>query len=350
MSGPAALRHTVAGLAILVLASAVSVPVQAAELPVGGTSFGSTIFIDATHLDQTKRGKPVPLNRDGVDLKRFYLSVDHRFSDVWSAHLLTDINWTRNQSPTDLWFKHAYVQGAFSKAFVLRLGAADMPWAGFANQWGGYRYVDKELVTRLSYGTSADWGVHTLGALADGGQVQYAASVVTGSSFKHPRTGDRPDVEARIGWQPTRDTVIAIGGYDGTRSLDGGFHQALHTARRFDALAAYADKRWRAGVQYFSATDWNQVRSTAGDRADGWSAWASVQFAPGWAAFVRADEAHTSRDLDPSLRDRYRNLGVAWSVSRTVQVAAAYKYERQSDDTHELMRSREVGLWAQVKL
>lgn len=349
MSAPRAPRRAVAGLAALVFAAAGSPVAGAGELPAGDTDVGGTLFIDATHLDQTRNGKPVPLNRDGADLKRFYLSLDHRFGDVWSAHVVTDINWTRNQSPTDLWLKHAYLQGAFSKAFVLRLGAADMPWAGFANQWGGYRYVDKELVTRLSYGTSADWGVHALGALADGGPVQYAASVVTGSSFKHPRTGDRPDVEARLGWQPTRESVVAVGGYDGTRSLDGGDHEALHTARRFDALAAYADKRFRLGAQYFSATDWNQVRSTRGDRADGWSAWASVQVAPGWAVFARADGARTSRDLDPSLRDRYRNLGVAWTVNRALQVAAAWKDERQSDRAHELMRSRELGLWAQVK-
>lgn len=241
------------------------------------------------------------------------------------------------------------LQGNFSKAFVLRVGTAAMPWAGFANTWGGYRFVDKELVTRLSFGTSADWGIHTLGALAEDGQVQYAASVVSGSSFKRPRTGDRADVETRVGWQPGPHTVIAVGGYNGTRALDGGDHQAMHTARRFDAMAAYADKRFRLGVQYFGATDWNQVRSTMGDHAAGWSTWASAQFAPGWAVFVGADEAKTSLSLDPSLRDRYRNLGVAWPVDRNL-VAAAYKYERLSDQTRVLMHSREVGLWAQVKL
>lgn len=37
-------------------------------------------------------------------------------------------------------------------------------------------------------------------------------SVVSGSSFRHPRAGDLPDVEARVAWQPS---VLAIGGYDG---------------------------------------------------------------------------------------------------------------------------------------
>lgn len=350
MSDFRAPRLRLAGLGALVLTAAMLAPARAAELPIGATRYGSTIFVDATHLDQTKRGKPGPLGKDGADLKRLYFSVDHRFSDVWSAHLVTDINWTRNQSPTDLWVKHAYLQGAFSKAFVLRLGSADMPWAGFANQWGGYRYVEKELVTRLQYGASADWGVHALGAVAADGQLQYATSVVTGSSFKRPRTGDRPDVEARVNWQPSAHTVIGIGGYDGTRALDGGDHQALHTARRFDAMAAYADKRFRLGAQYFSATDWNQVRSARGDRAAGWSIWASMELVPGWAVFAREDQASTSRDINPSLRDRYTHLGVSWSVNHVLQVAAAYKHERQFDDAHELMHSREVGLWAQLKI
>lgn len=340
--------HTVAGLAGLVLAVAAAAPARAADTAVGDTTLGGKIFIDATHLDQHRNGRRTGLDRNGVDLKRLYIDIDHRFSPVWSAHVTTDINWTRNQSPTDLWFKHAYLEGAFSKALVLRLGAAAMPWAGLVNHWSGYRYIDKELVTRLNFGASADWGVHLLGSAGERGQWQYATSMVSGSSFKRPRTGDRADFEARVAWQPTEYTVIALGGYDGTRALDGGDHTALHTARRQDLMVAYADKRLRLGAQYFRATDWNQVRSPQGDHARGWSVWASVKVAPRWALFARHDRADTSERLDPARRERYTDAGVEWEVNRSVQVAAAYKHERLANPSRELTASNEVGLWAQI--
>lgn len=341
-------RHVVAGLAGFVLALAACPSARAADTPVGTTTVGGKLFLDATHLNQYRNGRRTALDRNGLDLKRFYVDIDHRFSPRWSAHLTTDINWTRNRSPTDLWVKHAYLQGAFSKALVLRLGSADMPWAGFVNHWSGYRYIDKEQITRLGYGASADWGVHVLGELGRRGQLQYAGSMVSGSSFKHPRTGDRPDFEARVAWQPTAHTVLAVGGYDGTRALDGGAHLALHTARRFDALAAYADGRFRFGGQYFRATDWNQVRSPQGDRASGWSVWASMKLAPQWSLFARHDRADTSERLDPARRDRYTDVGVEWSLNRSLQLAAACKRERLANRTRALAASNEVGVWAQL--
>lgn len=321
---------------------------QAADTPIGGTTIGGKLFLDATHLDQYKNGKRTDTRRDGADLTRFYIDIDHRFSRVWSAHLTTDINWLRDDSPTDLWVKRAYLQGAFSKKLTLRLGVADLPWTPFINSWSGYRYVDKELVSRLKYGGSVDWGVHVLGAVGGHGQLQYATSVVTGSGYKRPRTGDSADVEARVAWQPNRYTVLALGGYDGKRALDGGDHVTWHRARRQDAMAAYADGRFRLGGQYFSAIDWNEVRLVRGDRASGWSVWGSVKLDPHWAVFARHDQADTSERIDPTRHERYDNLGLEWNISRRVQLAAAYKHERITHVDRTLSSFNELGLWAQV--
>lgn len=342
------LRRAAAGTGSVFLALAAAAGAHAADTPVGATTVSGKLFLDVSHLNQYRNGQRTATSRDGADLKRFYIDVDHRFSQVWSAHLTTDINWTRNNSPTDLWVKHAYLQGAFSKALVLRFGAAALPWAGFVNQWSGYRYIDAELVTRLKYGASADWGVHALGALGDGGRLQYAASAISGSSFKHPRTGNRPDVEARLAWQPSEHSVLAIGGYDGQLALGGGNLPTYHTARRWDAMAAYANKRVRLGAQYFEAVDWTQVRSARGDRASGWSAWGSVALDPRWSVFARYDRADTSESLDPSRRGRYANLGVAYAVSKQVQVATVYKRERLTHDHLALSSSNELGVYAQI--
>ena len=332
----------------LLLAAGSSTAALADDTPIGDTTIGGKIFVNASHINQYKNGKRTDVSRDGADLTRFYVDIDHRFSRIWSAHLTTDINWLRDQSPTDLWVKHAYLQGAFSKAFTLRLGAADMPWASLVNRLSGYRYVDKELVTRLKYGDAADWGVHVLGAVGTRGQFQYATSVVSGSSYKRPRTGDSPNVETLVAWQPTAETVLAVAGYDGKRALDGGDHLTFHTARRWDALVAWASKRWRLGAQYFRARNWNEVRSPRGNRASGWSAWSSAQLAPHWAVFVRHDQADTSERLDPTRHDRYEDFGVEWSMARKLQIAAVYKRERLSHLGMGLSTFNELGLWAQI--
>ena len=75
-------------------------PAHADDTPIGATTVGGKIFLDATYPNQYKNGKRTALSRNGQDLKRFYIKVDHRFSGVWSAHLTTDMNWTRNESPT----------------------------------------------------------------------------------------------------------------------------------------------------------------------------------------------------------------------------------------------------------
>jgi hypothetical protein len=90
------------------------------------------------------------------------------------------------------------------------------------------------------------------------------------------------------------------------------------------------------------------VRSPKGDRASGWSAWASVQLNPQWALFARHDRADTSELLDPARRERYTNFGLEWNVNRSLQLAAVYKRERLANASRALASSNEVGVWAQI--
>lgn len=68
----------------------------AADTPVGETTFGGRIFINASHLDSYQHGHRSASSGNGVDLTRLYLDLDHRFSPLWSAHVTTDINWLRD--------------------------------------------------------------------------------------------------------------------------------------------------------------------------------------------------------------------------------------------------------------
>lgn len=332
----------------LALAVAGTASAASDDLAVGQTSVNGSVFLDASHIDESVQGASESARSDGIDLKRFYFNVEHRFSEVWSVRVNTDIHWQRHQDPTDLWFKYAYLQGRFSKALTLRFGAAPMPWSPLVNHWYGYRYVDPELVSRVKVGETADWGVHSLGSFGTDEQWQYAVSVVTGAGYKKPRLGNGPDVAARVSWHPSAHTILAIGGYQGTRAQDVDSLQALHTARRLSVMAAYADSRWRAGIQYFRTRDWSQVLKPASDRGHGWSAWASVQLSPVVALFARHDRFQSSAWLDPQRRDRYSNVGVEWRARKWLRLAAVYKHESLVDSRQRSTTANEVGVWAQL--
>jgi hypothetical protein len=333
------------GLVPLVAAATAS----ADDLSVGETGFGGDIFIDVSHLDQHINGMRTDTSGTDADLKRFRLHVDHRFSEIWSIHATTDIHWLRHQDPTDLWLRYAYMQGDFSDAFKLRLGSASMPWQGLITKWYGLRYVETDLTMRAKVGNPADWGVHARGTLGENGRVEYAAAVVTGAGYKKPRLGNGPDEAARVAFQPSKHTVIGLGGYRGTLGKDAGSLPHRHTATRWSLMAAFANSRWRLGGQYFRASDWSQVVRLPSDRSHGWSVWASVQLTPVLALFARHDHSSPSRSLDPERRDRYTNAGVEWKARKNVHVAAVFKRERLARDGQHLERDNEAGLYARIQ-
>ena len=321
-------------------------PVQpASDAWADNTKVGGTAFIDFTDIDQTKNGTKTDASGTGLDLKRFYLTVDHKFTDIWSANLTTDFNYSSVDGETQLFVKKAYLQGAFSKLATLRVGSANMPWIPFVEDWYGYRFVENTLVDRSHFGNSADWGVHLLG---DSGLFNYQASAVNGGGYKNPTRSDSVDFEGRVGFQPIKSVMIGIGGYSGDLGKDTQSTPALHDAHRYDAMVAYHGGGFRLGGEYFRASNWNNVLTPATDTAAGWSLWSSYDFGPA-SIFGRYDRVNPSRYLDPSLKDSYYNLGVAFPVTDGVRVAVAYKNERLTNDSFTDTKTRELGAWGEVK-
>jgi hypothetical protein len=320
------------------------------EVPVGdtNTSFSGKMFFDLTSLDQDVDGTKTNASGVGLDVKRFYLTVNHGFNDVWSANLTTDFQYVSGlDSAANVYVKKAYVQGKFSDAFTVRVGSADMPWIPFAESFYGFRYVENTLVDRLKYGASSDWGVHAGGNLG-GKAFNYAASVVNGAGYKNPSRGKGMDVEARFGFVPVAGMVVAVGGYSGTLGKEKQNIDALHTASRTDAMVAYLGSHFRLGGEYFRANDWGNVLTAASDSADGWSLWGSVGLGAGGAtAFARYDRADLSNDLDPSLQDTYYNVGVEFPVTKGFKLAAVYKDDSKESDAS-TTTTREVGVWGEV--
>jgi len=318
-----------------ILASAVIVGIAASMTATAdeNTTVGGNLFIDFTNITQKNDGVKQITSGTGTDVKRGNLIVNHTFDDMWSANVTTDFNYSSPTGETQVFIKKAYLQATISDAFIARIGSAESPWVPMVESLYGYRYVEKVLIDRTGFGTSADWGVHALGKV--GGMVNYAAAVVNGRGFRNPTRSNSVDFEGRVGIMPFPDLTVAVGIYSGKRGQDlaGPTGPATRTADRMDAVVAYAKPDMlRVGAEYFTAKNWNRVTGPTTDKSDGYSAWGSFSFTPEIAVFARYDQVKPSKDLAGWLKDKYFNVGVAFKPRKNIDVALAYKNEKVEAD------------------
>lgn len=331
--------------------------IAAAKAAAPATTVGGRMFYTLSHIDQQRDGADQAPSGVGLEVKRFYLTVDHRFSDVFSANLTTDFQYSSAVSSTQLFVKKAYVQARASEALTVRVGAADTPWVPYSEEIYGYRWIENTLTDRTRVGTSADWGVHAFGALP-GGVFSYAVAALNGGGFRNPSRTKSMDLEGRVGAK-LDDFRIGVGGYSGKRGLDVEGAPARHTARRFNAIAAYAPKNFRIGVELFTAENWNNVTTVATDRSRGYSVFGSYIFTDRINAFARYDRVEPTRTTAPAREEDYFNLGVAYSPIRNVDVAVVYKRDAVENGMISTSNGSiggvrkgtydEVGVWGQVR-
>ncbi|HDS1101539.1 porin [Stenotrophomonas maltophilia] len=315
---------------------------------VNDNKIGGRMFFDLTNIDKTSNGKDTAASGTGLDVKRFYLTVDHKFNDIWSANLTTDFQYSSAIGNTELFVKKAYVQGSFDPAFNLRVGAADMPWIPYVEKFYGMRYVENTLTDRLKYGNSSDWGLHGFGNL--GNNFNYAVSVVSGAGYKNPTRSKGMDVEGRVAYTPNENFVVAVGGYSGKLGKETDIQSAENTYTRANAMVAYADSDFRVGGEYFQAKNLNNVTTVATDKSSGWSVWGSVRVTDGGInVFGRYDDTDVSKTLDPTLSDKYWNVGVEFPVMKNLKLSTVYKYTHlanASDKKND--KTKEFGVWGDL--
>jgi hypothetical protein len=321
------------------------------------TTIGGRLFIDMTDVSLKNNGVSQPASGYGVDVKRGYLIVNHTFDKTWAANVTTDFNYVANDSETQVYIKKAYVQGKVSDALVGRLGSADTPWVPFVEDIYGYRYVELEIIDRLKFGTSADWGLNAAGKTTNS-KLNYSVSLLNGNGYKNPTRSNGMDTEARIGFVPIEGLTLALGFYSGKLGKDiDTAPPTLHTANRETALVAYNKKALRLGLEYFSTDNWNNVLTAAKDSADGFSAWFSYDFTPKFGILARADDSKLSKKLNPALEDKYYNLGIALHPRKNVDFAIVYKDEKVDGGSWNTGNGvigvagghgkyEEIGLWA----
>lgn len=278
------------------------------------------------------------LKRDGVkdksdgtgfDIKRFYVGIDHKFNDTFSANITTDFLYDSGSGATQIYIKKAYVEANLSPAFKIRLGSADLPWIPFVEGLYGYRYVENVLVDRTKFGTSADWGVHVSGKLANG-LIEYAVSAIDGSGYKHPLRSKSIDVEGRVSLN-YQNFTLGVGGYTGKLGKDMVGTTTYHTASRLDVVAAYTGHGFRVGAEAFFAKNWNNVTNPVADKSDGIGAFASYQFTKEFAVFGRYDWVRPNKLTNHALTDNYFNVGIAYTPTKIVDFALVYKRDKADD-------------------
>lgn len=276
------------------------------------------------------------------DLKRFYIDLEHTFNADWQLKVTTDVQWLRQQDPTDVWFRHAYAVRQLGDQQFIKLGVAELPWIDYIARRVGYRYIDPSLNPKNQFAGPTDLGVH-YGFYGE--NYSFAAAAVTGGGFKKPRIGERIDFELTGVWHIATGLDFAMGWYEGTRTQDKDANPKFHTAQRWNAALSYANRGVRAGIEYAYNDNWTRVNQPQPDASDGWSVWASYPLKPGYSAFVRYDVTHPSRRLNPQLQQDYWQLGVDWKATSYLTVALVAK-QSQLEQLLLDQEQNEVGLWA----
>lgn len=340
------------------------------------TTVGSQVFLDFSNISNQQNSN-LPNHVDvaptgtGFDIKRFYLSVDHKFNDVWSANLTTDAQYvaapstitsttsnsgvvtsttsTANSgSVSEVFIKKLYLQAKLDDAFIVRAGSYNMPWAPFVESLYGYRWIEKTATDRLGFANTADWGLNAGGTFGDSG-VSYSVSAVNGGGFKNPSRTKTVDVEARVSYVPLPGLTIGVGGYTGHLGQVSVANEAFdkNTATRWDVAIGYTVAGFKVGGEYYAAKNYKTVNSIAAgvygssavvassvtgvvrkDEASGGSVWASYSFTEQYSVFARADNIKLSKDVLPGLKDKYFNVGVAYKPIKSVDVGLVYKNEK----------------------
>jgi hypothetical protein len=368
-----ALRNTLISAAVLASCAAASTA-GAAGIDVGAnTTIGGELFADFSHIqlqNENAAGQRVDTapTGTGFDIKRLYLIVDHKFSDVWAADLTTDAQFSTastttvttptgtttaitNQNTsggvTEVMIKKLYLEGAFNKLFVLRVGSYNGAWTSFVESNYGYRYLEKVSTDRLGFANTADWGIHASGVYG-ANLVNYQFSVVNGAGYKNPSRSKDVDFEGRVGVNPISWLTVGAGFYSGHLGQITAANENFpkNTATRYDALAAVNIIGIHAGIEWFQAKNYKTVNSVAAstygtsaivntatvgpadDKANGTSGWVSYDINSQFQAIARYDNTKLSADISPNLRDEFFLLAGAYKPIKPLDIAVVYKNEK----------------------
>src|SRR6185369_8543220 len=104
-----------------------------ANTSISGKAFLNVSTISQSHTDLAGNETKDIQQGTQTELKRFYIGIDHKFNDMFSANVTTDFRYNSNGTSKDVlvYLKKAYLQAKFAPELWVRVGEADLPWVPF---------------------------------------------------------------------------------------------------------------------------------------------------------------------------------------------------------------------------
>ena len=352
-----------AGVAALVMVAAAGANAQSWA---DSTTVSGRIYADVSDISSkvngvesnTKATSGIPAtNGFGTDVKRFYVGIDHKFTDMFAVNVTTDMSFNTATNNTEVFIKKAYLAINVAPELNVTVGANDMPWIPYAEGIYGYRFLEKTVSDRLGYGTSSDWGVHAAGKLND--IFSYDVAAVTGGGYNVSTRGKSVNFEGRLSAKVDQWN-FAVGGYTGKRAQDVPGVTTSHTASRFNALAAYVGDRLRLGAEFFSTNDWVSAAITDttaahanADKAYGLSYFGAYRLDPQYTIFAKVENAKINKkENQPTTfanKDNYYNLGVDYTAFKNVDFALVVKHDKLWRSPTDQTVANEIGVYSQLR-
>ena len=197
------------------------------------------MYYDFTNIDHKKSVASKPVRqRYSFDIKRFYVGIDHKFNDIFSANVTTDFTYDSGAGATQVYIKKAYLRSQ-SGADARHPPGLDRPAVGSLRRrrlWLSLcrKHADRPHAISAPRPTGASM---LKGKLANG-IIEYAVSAVNGAGYKKTYRTKGVDVEGRVSAHFQRHHRWRSAAIPASSALKQGT-TTYHTANRFDALAAY---------------------------------------------------------------------------------------------------------------
>jgi hypothetical protein len=229
-------------LAVLTLA-ATAVPAFAGEGKFSALLFGDAYWMAANH-DSTIE------DMNGLWIRRFYLTYDQKFDDVWSARMRLEAEQPgdfKTSSTVSAFMKDAWIKWQHNNHSAL-IGIQPAPTLVLYEDTWGYRSIEKVPVELQGLGTSRDGGIGVQGDFGASKKIGYHVLVGNGTNANSENNTKkkvmgsvhvRPsahlilegyaDYEDRVG-SGDRDTFYGFAGWQADK-LRAGFQFAKQTRR-----------------------------------------------------------------------------------------------------------------------
>ena len=267
------------------------------------TTISGKAFFNVSNIDQKSRRRGTRRqNGTQTELKRFYIGVDHKFNDIFSANLTTDFRYNTNGTSKDtlVYVKKAYVQAKLSRS--CSSASARPTCRGFRSS----RASTAIASSRTRSSTAPSSAPRPTGACTSA-ELRQRPGQLRGLGDQRRRLQDavaqlehdRPRRPFSV--NPIKNITLAVGGYTGKlgKSADNAGSATPHRATRFNALAAYTDSASGPASNISRPRTGTTYHRGARDKSDGWSVFGSFAFTPQVRAFGRYDWVKPSKDINP---------------------------------------------------